>query len=96
MAQDELLLEPTAKLDPKISYLRILPYLRPLKGRFILGVLFGVMSAISYAVIIISFEVIFSLVLKGKTTSLGKDIDLPFGIQWDKESVTKPAEQCDP
>lgn len=80
MAQDELLPEPTAKLDPKISYLRILPYLRPLMGRFSLGVLFGILAAIFYAVIIMSFEVIFSLVLKGKTSTLGKDIELPFGI----------------
>lgn len=80
MAQDELLPEPTEKLDPKISYLRILPYLRPLMGRFCLGVLFGILAAIFYAVIIMSFEVIFSLVLKGKTSTLGKDIELPFGI----------------
>lgn len=80
MAQDELPLEPTAKLDPKISYLRILPYLRPLMGRFSLGVFFGILAAIFYAIIIMSFEVIFSLVLKGKTSTLGKDIELPFGI----------------
>ncbi len=58
---------------------RIIPYLAPLKGRFILGILIGVVAAAFYPVIIQSFEIIFSLVLKGQANTLGKNYDF-FGL----------------
>lgn len=66
--------------DSKMNIGRILPYLKPLKGRFILGILIGVAAASFNAVMLMAFQVIFSLVLRGQTQTLGAKIDLPFGI----------------
>ena len=67
---------PTSSQDEfKMPIKRIIPYLAPLKGRFILGILIGVVAAAFYPVIIQSFEIIFSLVLKGQANTLGKNYD---------------------
>ncbi len=68
--------------DSPLLYRRMLPYLKPLKGRFILGIVLGVAAAGFNAVLLMSFQVIFSLVLRGQSTTLGKTIDLPFGIHF--------------
>ncbi len=52
-------------------------YVLPYKGRFILSTVLGILSGLFYGVMIIGFQLIFSLVLKGKTTTLGEDIPLP-------------------
>jgi len=66
--------------EMKMPYRRILPYLKPWMGRFIIGVLIGVVAAGFYAVMLMAFQIIFSLVLRGQSTTLGSMIDLPFGI----------------
>ncbi len=68
--------------DSPLLYRRMLPYLIPLKGRFFLGIMLGIAAACFNAVLLMSFQVIFSLVLRGQSTTLGKTIDLPFGIHF--------------
>ena len=70
---------PGSQDEFKMPIKRIIPYLAPLKGRFILGILIGVVAAAFYPVIIQSFEIIFSLVLKGQANTLGKNYDF-FGL----------------
>ncbi len=73
--------QPTSSQDEfKMPVRRILPYLKPLKGRFILGILIGVAAACFNAVMLMAFQIIFSMVLKGQSQTLGTQIDLPFGI----------------
>ena len=52
-------------------------YVVPYRGRFILSTVLGILSGLFSGVMIIGFQLIFSLVLKGKTTTLGESIDLP-------------------
>jgi ATP-binding cassette, subfamily B, bacterial MsbA len=52
-------------------------YVIPYRGRFILSTVLGILSGLFSGVMIIGFQLIFSLVLKGKTTTLGEAIDLP-------------------
>lgn len=56
---------------------RFTPYLKPVMGRFIWGLGLGVIAAAFNGLIIIAFNLIFSLVLNGQDKSLGEDIDLP-------------------
>ncbi len=73
--------QPTSSQDEfKMPVRRILPYLKPLKGRFILGILIGVAAACFNAVMLMAFQIIFSMVLRGQSQTLGTQIDLPFGI----------------
>lgn len=74
--------KPAPAPESRIPYRRVLPYLKPLMGRFILGILIGVVAASFNAVLLMSFQVIFSLVLRGQSTKLGAPIDLPFGINF--------------
>jgi subfamily B ATP-binding cassette protein MsbA len=73
---------PSIQDDSPMLYRRMLPYLAPLKSRFILGILFGVAAAAFYPIIIQSFEIIFSLVLKGtaKATPIGTNLEF-FGFK---------------
>jgi subfamily B ATP-binding cassette protein MsbA len=77
---------PAAKIDLTDPHLRavviqtmrsIWKYVLPYKGRFILSTVLGMLSGLFYGVMIIGFQLIFSLVLRGKTTTLGDEIDLP-------------------
>ena len=52
-------------------------YVVPYRGRFALRLLPGTLSAAFHGFIIISFQLISSLVLKGKTCTLGEPTDLP-------------------
>lgn len=52
-------------------------YVLPYKGRFILSTVLGILSGLFNGVMIIGFQLIFSLVLRGKTTTLGDTIKLP-------------------
>lgn len=61
----------------KMPYGRIVQYLKPWMGRFILGVLVGVVAAAFNAVLIIGIKVIFELVLDGGAKTLGEPMALP-------------------
>lgn len=52
-------------------------YVVPYRGRFALSVLLGMLSAVFNGVMLIGFNLIFSLVLKGKTRTLGEPTNLP-------------------
>lgn len=52
-------------------------YMLPYRGRFALSLLLGMLSAVFNGVMLIGFNLIFSLVLKGKTRTLGEPTDLP-------------------
>lgn len=77
---------PPAKInlsDPQIRAVvagtlqAIWKYVLPYKGRFILSSVLGILSGLFNGVMIIGFQLIFSLVLRGKTTTLGETIKLP-------------------
>lgn len=61
----------------KMPYGRILQYLKPWMGRFVLGVLIGIVAASFNGVLIIGVSLIFQLVLDGGAKTLGKPLDLP-------------------
>lgn len=69
--------------DPQFSILikktlaSIWKYLLPYRGRFVLSLLLGMVSAAFNGFMLIGFQLIFSLVLKGKTRTLGEGTDLP-------------------
>ena len=71
------LLEDDSKAALWIMARRFWPYLRPVTGRFLWGLGLGIIAAASNGVMIIGLDLIFSLVLDGKSATLGKDIDLP-------------------
>jgi len=52
-------------------------YVLPYRGRFALSILLGMLSAVFNGFMLIGFQLIFSLVLKGKTRTLGEPTDLP-------------------
>lgn len=52
-------------------------YVVPYRGRFALSMLLGMLSAVFNGVMLIGFQLIFSLVLKGQTRTLGEPTDLP-------------------
>lgn len=52
-------------------------YVVPYRGRFALSLLLGVLSAVFNGIMLIGFQLIFSLVLKGQTRTLGDPADLP-------------------
>jgi subfamily B ATP-binding cassette protein MsbA len=77
---------PAAKIDLTDPHLRavvvetlraIWKYVLPYKGRFILSTVLGMLSGLFSGVMIIGFQLIFTLVLKGKTRTLGETIKLP-------------------
>ncbi|MFN0075786.1 MAG: ABC transporter ATP-binding protein [Prosthecobacter sp.] len=49
----------------------------PYRGRFALSLLLGMLSAVFNGIMLIGFQLIFSLVLKGKTRTLGEPTNLP-------------------
>lgn len=51
-------------------------YMKPFKGRFMLGVLMGIVSGLFNAVMLLSFQLIFSIVLKGETKAFSEGFDL--------------------
>lgn len=61
----------------RMPYRQLLVYLRPWVGRFGLGIFLGVLAAAFNGVMIVGFQIIFSLVLKGQTRTLGETINLP-------------------
>ncbi len=78
--------KPPAKLDLSDPQLRevvrqtmksIWKYVLPYKARFALSMVLGMLSGLFYGVMIIGFQLIFTLVLKGKTRTLGESIKLP-------------------
>ncbi len=71
------LLEDDSKADLWQMSRRFWPYLRPVTGRFLWGLGLGVLAAAFNGVLIIALDLIFSLVLDGKSQTLGEDIDLP-------------------
>lgn len=62
----------------KMPYGRIIQYLKPWMGRFVLGVLVGIVAAAFNGVLIAGFSVIFQLVLDGGAKTVGKPVDVPF------------------
>jgi len=69
--------------DPRVAELAkrtlrtIWKYVLPYRGRFALSILLGMLSAVFNGLMLIGFQLIFSLVLKGKTRTLGEPTDLP-------------------
>lgn len=69
--------------DPRVAELAkqtlrtIWKYVLPYRGRFALSILLGMLSAVFNGIMLIGFQLIFSLVLKGKTRTLGEPADLP-------------------
>lgn len=62
----------------KMPYGRIIQYLKPWMGRFVIGVLVGIVAAAFNGVLIAGFSVIFQLVLDGGAKTVGKPVDVPF------------------
>lgn len=52
-------------------------YVVPYRGRFAMSIIMGMLSAVFNGVMIIGFQLIFSLVLKGQTRTLGEATKLP-------------------
>lgn len=52
-------------------------YVVPYRGRFALSLLLGMLSAVFNGIMLIGFQLIFSLVLKGQTRTLGETTKLP-------------------
>lgn len=52
-------------------------YVIPYRGRFALSLLLGILSAMFNGVMLIGFQLIFSLVLKGQTRTMGEPTHLP-------------------
>lgn len=52
-------------------------YVVPYRGRFAMSLLLGVLSAVFNGIMLIGFQLIFSLVLKGQTRTLGQAVKLP-------------------
>ncbi len=52
-------------------------YILPFRGRFALGALLGIVSGLFNAVVLLSFQLIFSIVLKGETKAFSEGYDLP-------------------
>lgn len=52
-------------------------YVTPFKGRFLLGVLLGIIGGAMNMIMLLSFNLIFSVVLKGETKAFGSGADLP-------------------
>lgn len=59
------------------TLLAIWKYVLPYRFRFFLSMILGMLSGVFYGVMIIGFQLIFSLVLKGQTSTLGQSRDLP-------------------
>jgi subfamily B ATP-binding cassette protein MsbA len=53
-------------------------YILPYKWRLVFSVLLGMASAVFNGLMLIGFQLIFSLVLKGQTRTLGEPVKLPF------------------
>lgn len=68
----------TATISSEVYVKKLLAYARPQWHRMTLGVLLGIASAMFNAVMLISFQVIFSLVLKGDTPMKGLVRRVPF------------------
>ncbi len=62
----------------KMPYRRLLPYLRPLLGRFLLGIGLGILAASFSAVMIIGLQLIFQIVLDGTSKDLAQPVKLAF------------------
>ncbi|MES2506037.1 MAG: ABC transporter ATP-binding protein [Verrucomicrobiota bacterium] len=82
MAQAPFSKNPSQMTDAEIAQLkmpygRILQYLKPWMGRFIVGILIGIVAAAFNGVLIVGFQVIFQLVLDGKGKTLGQPLNLP-------------------
>ena len=82
MADAPLLKNPSQMTDEEIAQLkmpygRLLQYLRPWMGRFVAGVLIGVLAAAFNGVLIIGIQLIFQLVLDGGGKTLGEPVKLP-------------------
>lgn len=52
-------------------------YMKPYRGRFALSLLLGMLSAVFNGIMLVGFQLIFSLVLKGQTRTLGQPTKLP-------------------
>jgi subfamily B ATP-binding cassette protein MsbA len=52
-------------------------YMKPFKWRFALGVVLGIFSGLFNAVMLLAFNLIFSIVLKGETKIFGQGFDVP-------------------
>ncbi|MBL9182368.1 MAG: ABC transporter ATP-binding protein [Verrucomicrobiaceae bacterium] len=59
------------------TLLAIWKYVRPHRVRFFGSMVLGMLSGAFYGVMIVGFQLIFSLVLKGQTATLGEPRDLP-------------------
>jgi ATP-binding cassette, subfamily B, bacterial MsbA len=67
---------------------QLLPYLKAVKGRFILGVLIGILGGLFNIILIFGFQVIFSIVLPGQSDdALNKTHHLPFGYQFNLAEI---------
>lgn len=69
--------DPQFALLIKKTLASIWKYVLPYRGRFILSMLLGMLSAAFNGFMLIGFQLIFSLVLKGKTRTLGEVTNLP-------------------
>jgi subfamily B ATP-binding cassette protein MsbA len=74
---------PLRLTDPQLAYVvkhtlkSIWKYVLPYRGRFALSLLLGILSAMFNGVMLIGFQLIFSLVLKGQTRTMGEPTELP-------------------
>ncbi len=69
--------DPQFKELAKRTFRSIWKYVLPYRGRFALSVLLGMLSAVFNGIMLIGFQLIFSLVLKGQTRTLGEPAKLP-------------------
>lgn len=69
----------------KHTWTKMAAYLRPYRGRFLLGVIIGVLAGAFNAGLLLVFQLIFSIVLPGHTDSL-KPIVVPF-TTWSLDPV---------
>ncbi len=72
-----LLSDPQLSAVVKQTMRSMWKYVLPYRGRFALSLLLGMLSAVFNGFMLIGFQLIFSLVLKGKTRTLGEGTELP-------------------
>lgn len=62
----------------KVVYSKLFAYMKPYRGRFFLGTLFGVLAGLSNALMIYGFQIVFSIVLP--VVKNGKNVIAPIAI----------------
>ncbi|HYF36527.1 MAG TPA: ABC transporter ATP-binding protein [Prosthecobacter sp.] len=78
---------PNNLAEMKMPYGRVLPYLKPWMGRFIMGILVGVAAAAFNGILIVGLRIIFHLVLNDSTETFGEPVDLGWFGQFNPADV---------